>query len=626
MVGIVGDVTTLAGFAGSLGTADGDEQTARFAYPFGVAADLNRNVYVSDSNSHTIRKVTQAGTVTTFAGLAEVPGSTDGAGNVARFNQPRAMAVDGAGLVYVADANNHTIRVITPAGVVTTLAGLAGSTGSTDATGNAARFNAPGGIAADGTGTVYVADTNNHTIRKIAPGGIVTTLAGLAGSSGSADGTGSAARFNMPRAVAVDAAGVVYVADSSNRTIRRITPLGVVTTVAGLAGSGGFSDGIGSAARFSGPQGIAVDSTGTLYVADSSAHTIRRVTAGNVVTTIAGCPGCIGAENYGRFNQPQSVAVDSRGFIYVADSANNTIRTTAPVPMSLVADFGAYGIWQRIGTTWRQVHPYAAKALLKIKDGNRDLLVIDFGPGVGVWDWGRESDGSEFWFQLHSSSPRAMVGIDRDGDAQVEAGVFDFTGYGLWLYDGDQNQWSPLHALSSSHLAAADLDGVAGEELIVDFPGYGLWVYNGAGWSSLHPSDVSSIVTADLDGNGRRDLVLDFPGFGVWGYMNGTTWMFIHPLEAKRMADADLDGNGVSDLAVDFGAGLGVWILRNGTTWAFLHASTTENVVSGDLDGNGRDEVIVDFGAAGLWSYEDGRGWEFVHATSPGAMATGRLR
>ena len=245
--------------------------------------------------------------------------------------------------MYVADGN-QTIRTITPGGVVTTLAGLAFAPGGLDGTGSAARFNAPSGIAVDGAGTVYVADGNNHTIRKITAGGVVTTLAGLAGTSGTTDGAGTAARFNFPRGVAVDNAGTVYVTDTNNATIRKITPGGVVTTLAGLAGSFGSGDGTGSAARFNGPQGIAVDSTGTLYVADTNNQTIRKVTAGGVVTTVAGCPGCTGNEFYaqfGFFNLPQSVAVSPQGFLYVADSRNNTIRTTAPPPSSLVVDFGS---------------------------------------------------------------------------------------------------------------------------------------------------------------------------------------------------------------------------------------------------------------------------------------------
>ena len=164
------------------------------------------------------------------------------------------------------------------AGVVTTLAGSAGERGSADGTGSAARFNFPFGVATDVAGNVYVADQSNHTIRKITPAGVVTTLAGSAGNDGSADGTGSAARFNAPTGVATDTDGNVYVADAFNNIIRKITPAGVVTTLAGSADNVGSADGTGSAARFNNPFGVATDIDGNVYVADQSNHTIRKIT------------------------------------------------------------------------------------------------------------------------------------------------------------------------------------------------------------------------------------------------------------------------------------------------------------------------------------------------------------
>ena len=269
------------------------------------------------------------------------------------------MAVDSAGNVYVADTDNDTIRKVTPGGVVTTLAGLAGSSGSADGTGSAARFGQPCGVAVDSAGNVYVADSGNHTIRKVTPGGVVTTLAGLAGSSGSADGTGSAARFNVPCGVAVDSAGNVYVADGGNWTIRKVTPGGVVTTLAGLAGSWGSADGAGSAARFYCPQGVAVDSAGNVYVADSGNKTIRKVTLGRVVSTLAGLSGSSGsAEGTGsaaRFYWPQGVAVDSAGGVYVADSNNNTIRfgttNTCPDAPTIDVAVGPAGDTRQLDTS-----------------------------------------------------------------------------------------------------------------------------------------------------------------------------------------------------------------------------------------------------------------------------------
>jgi sugar lactone lactonase YvrE len=334
-----GVVTTLAGLAASSGSADGTGSAARFQDPEGVAVDSAGNVYVADTYNHTIRQVTPGGVVTTLAGLAASSGSADGTGSAARFDWPLGVAVDSAGTVFVADTCNYTIRQVTPGGVVTTLAGLAGSSGSTDGTGSAARFggalySGPGGVAVDSAGTVFVADTCNYTIRQVTPGGVVTTLAGLAGSWGSGDGTGSAARFEWPHGVAVDSAGNVYVADTLNSTIRRVTPGGVVTTLAGLAGSEGSGDGTGCAARFSLPYGLAVDSAANVYVADTYNCTIRKVTPGGVVTTLAGLAGSSGsADGTGsaaRFCYPDGVAVDGAANVYVADCLNHTIRKVTP--------------------------------------------------------------------------------------------------------------------------------------------------------------------------------------------------------------------------------------------------------------------------------------------------------
>jgi len=304
------------------------------SYPEGVAVDGDGNLYVTDTDNHTIRKITPAGVVTTLAGTAESSGSADGTGADARFSYPVGVAVDGDGNLYVTDRQNHTIRKITPAGVVTTLAGTAESSGSADGTGADARFYYPYGVAVDGDGNLYVTDTDNHTIRKITPAGVVTTLAGTAGSSGSADGTGADARFSGPVGVAVDGDGNLYVTDNDNNAIRKITPAGVVTTLAGTAGSYGSADGTGADARFSGPVGVAVDGDGNLYVTDTDNHTIRKITPAGVVTTLAGTAGSYGSADgrgpLARFSGPVGVAVDGDGNLYVTDRQNHTIRKITP--------------------------------------------------------------------------------------------------------------------------------------------------------------------------------------------------------------------------------------------------------------------------------------------------------
>jgi len=332
--------TTLAGYASGIST-DGTGSDARFAGPFGVATDIAGNIYVADRFDFTIRKVTPAGAVTTLVGLAGSAGSADGIGSDARFSSPEGVAADNIGNIYVADAGNATIRKVTPAGVVTTLAGVAGTAGTNDGMGNIARFNSPAGVAADTFGNIYVADTGNSTIRKLAPIGtnwLVTTLAGVPGSPGSTDGTNSAARFSGPSGLASDSSGSLYAADSGNQTIRKLTPTGtnwVVTTVTGLAGVTGSADGTNGAARFDQPNGVAADSAGNVYVADTSNGTIRKVTpAGTnwVVTTIAGLAGQLGladgSNSTARFLYAYAVAVDSATNVIVAD--DERIRKVMP--------------------------------------------------------------------------------------------------------------------------------------------------------------------------------------------------------------------------------------------------------------------------------------------------------
>ena len=327
-------VSTLAGQALTSGSADGIGGSARFNYPSGVvAADNAVNIFVADTDNNTIRKIAVAtGTVSTLAGLAGASGNADGTGTAARFDKPSGVALDVAGNVYVADTLNNTIRVVTPSGVVTTLAGSPGRIGSEDGIGAGAQFNGPQGIATDNSGHLYVADTNNNTIRKVLLStGTVSTIAGTAGAAGNADGSGTASQFNYPSGVAVDGAGDVYVADTDNDTIRAITPQGLVRTLAGLAGSSGGADGIGSGATFDSPSALTVDASGTIYVADTGNFTIRKVIpATRAVNTLAGLAGTSGsADGVGSaalFFQPTGVSADNSGNLYIADTDNQTIR------------------------------------------------------------------------------------------------------------------------------------------------------------------------------------------------------------------------------------------------------------------------------------------------------------
>ena len=390
-----GMVTTLAG-GGVAGFADGTGTLARFSGPVSVAADAAGNVYVADRGNSAIRKITPDGVVTTFAGIR--PGepcclsesyfdatgvAVDGAGNVyvaPRFggnrairkitpagvgsnlyapagneaysfnpygiavdaggtvymtdpaagrvqkitsdgavstvagwiSSPAGIAVDTSGNAFVAEAGNNAIRKVTAAGEVGAFAGR--STGATDGTGMAAMFNRPAAVAVAAGGEIFVADTGNQAIRKISRTGVVTTFAG-SGSAGFANGNGNSASFNAPTGVALDGSGNLYVADSNNNVIRQITPTGSVSTFAG-SGAAGFANGFGTSASFSSPSHVAVDRDGNVYVSDVGNVSVRKVTAGGLVTTVVGTGRVTSDSSEGLFDQVGPIAVDAAGVVY----------------------------------------------------------------------------------------------------------------------------------------------------------------------------------------------------------------------------------------------------------------------------------------------------------------------
>jgi RHS repeat-associated protein len=321
-------VSTLAG-SGVAGFTDSNSTQAQFRNPAGIAAGANDALYIADAGNHSIRKIVADGTVTTVAGNGTT-GFADGSGAAARFNNPQGVAVDANGIVYVADSGNHRIRRIAADGAVTTLAGD-GTAGLTNGQGAQARFNAPQGITVDNSGGLYIADTGNNVVRYLSATGEVSTVAGD-GTVGAGD---APARFNSPVGVAFDGTTLfVYLADSSNHRIRRVTQGGSVITIAG-AGRG-FADGTATQARFADPSGIAVDGAGKLIVTEATNSLLRMVDvvkatsgAAGAVTTIAGTGGrglTNGAGNVARFNTPRGIVVLSSSAMIVADTGNNVLR------------------------------------------------------------------------------------------------------------------------------------------------------------------------------------------------------------------------------------------------------------------------------------------------------------
>lgn len=317
-------VSTLAGNPKVSGWANGTGSAATFGGPEGIAVDAQGNVFVADFLFNLIREITPAGVTTTLAGVPNQNGIVNGTGSSAKFIDPEGLAVDTQDNVYVAE--NADIRKITSAGVVTTLAGN-GTNGYADGAGSTVEFNNPNALALDGTGNVYVADGRNDVVRKITPAGVTSTLAGN-GTSGYVDGAGTAAEFFGVSGMGIDNSGNLYTAEYGDPHIRKITLSGTVSTIAGN-GQYGFVNGSAGSAEFNTPFDVAVDSKGNVYVSDQSNQCIRMITPSGTVSTLAG-NGTAGYQDgpgaSAEFGYPYGIAVDLQGNVYVADYYNLCIR------------------------------------------------------------------------------------------------------------------------------------------------------------------------------------------------------------------------------------------------------------------------------------------------------------
>ncbi|MFE6522486.1 RICIN domain-containing protein, partial [Streptomyces sp. NPDC057794] len=300
--------------------------------------DSAGTLYVSEFSGHRVRKVTADGTITTFAGTGEADfAGDDGSAASARLNYPRGVAVDSDGSVYVADTGNHRVRKITADGTISTFAGTGTAGFSGDgAAATDAQLDHPYGVAVGGDGIVYIADHDNHRVRKITADGTISTFAGT-GESGfeGDDGAADAARLNGPHAVAVDSTGAVYIADTDNHRVRKVTADGTISTFAGT-GQGDFSGdgGAADAARLNFPVAVALDSADRLYICDQHNHRVRRVALDGTISTLAGTGqadfgGDDGPADAALLNNPFGLAVDRIDALYIADHINNRVRKIA---------------------------------------------------------------------------------------------------------------------------------------------------------------------------------------------------------------------------------------------------------------------------------------------------------
>ncbi|SEN56342.1 gliding motility-associated C-terminal domain-containing protein [Mucilaginibacter gossypiicola] len=316
---IYGETKVIAG-TGQFGNVNGDAATAQFKLPYGISMDADGNTYIAESGGG-IRMISASGQVSSIATDA-LPGPPF---NVPKLNNPRGVVKDKSGNLFVANYSNHNILKITPSGIITVFAGI-NQAGTADGPGDVANIINPNGIAIDKDDNLYVSDGNN-AIRKISPSGYVYTLAGQP-AAGTADGLGRAAKFNKPAGLAVDKDGNIYVADQAGFVIRKITPNGQVTTIAG-SGSFGTGDGNGTAANFQFPVGITVDPSGNLYVTDGGVGTVRRISPDGEVKTIAG-GGPVGVESgvgtNVHFSSPSGITIGPDGNLYVAEYGTNSIK------------------------------------------------------------------------------------------------------------------------------------------------------------------------------------------------------------------------------------------------------------------------------------------------------------
>jgi trimeric autotransporter adhesin len=338
-----------AGYGGDGGFAS----MAQLNSPEGVAVDTAGNLYIADSQNHRIRKVTTAGVISTVAGNGTRGDSGDGGpATAAQLNSPTGVAVDAAGNLYIADNFNERIRKVTAAGLISTVAGNGTSGYSGDGgLATAAQLSNPSSVAVDTAGNLYIADTYNQRIRKVTTAGVIIAVAGTGTSGYSGDGgSATAAQLNSPTGVAVDTTGNIYFADTANARIRKVTAVGLIGTVAGN-GTSGFSGDGGSAtsAQLSYPTGVAVDSAGNLYIALGDNNRVRKVTAAGLISTVAGngtsgYSGDGGPAAVAQLYTPGSVAIDTAGNLYIADTGNHRIRkVTAAGVIITVAGNGTSG-------------------------------------------------------------------------------------------------------------------------------------------------------------------------------------------------------------------------------------------------------------------------------------------
>lgn len=381
-------VGTLAG-TGAIGQQDGPAAAATFNNPRGLAQDAAGNIYVADTFNHAIRKISPTGTVTTLAGNGGFGYFDATPGTLASFNSPMRLVVDAAGNVYITDSTNGSIRRIDSSGAVTTFAGH-GQQGYVDGPAALARFNSPTGIALDGaTGALYIVDTGNYRVRYVTAAGTVSTLAG-SGVRGMVDGPAASARFMEPQGAALDAQGNLYIADRAAHRIRKLTPAGVVSTLAG-SGTAGYADGPAATARFNSPVDVAVDASGAVYVTDRDNYRIRLISPTGQVSTVAGTGQngwADGPAGSAAFSRAYALLLRGTGLL-VADAANQRLRTLSSLGPLAAAPAAAALTQTLVISNFPNPFEHGTTLVCRVPPGG-GVLRIELFNSLGARVWQRE--------------------------------------------------------------------------------------------------------------------------------------------------------------------------------------------------------------------------------------------